>query len=307
MKQRSFVNTGKLLMFMLRLGRFRILLWVGAISFFTIIVPVALTDLYPTQQERDVMAQTMENPAMTAMVGPGDLDNYTAGAMTAHQMLLLTAVVVALMNILLMNRHTRTDEEDGRLEMIRSLPVGNLANLNASIVMLVLINGILAIATGIGLSALDIASMDIAGSLLYGSILGAAGLFFAGVTALMAQITENARTVFGISLGLLLVAYMVRAAGDVGNAALSWLSPLGWVTKAEVYAGNHWWVLLLLLGGAALLFTLAGYSNAIRDYGAGFLPSRLGKKKHHRHCYIRLGSRFGCSGPASLHGRLLCC
>ncbi len=49
------------------------------------------------------MAQTMKNPAMTA-----------------HQMLLLTAVAVAIMNILLMVRHTS-----------RSLPVGRLANLNA--------------------------------------------------------------------------------------------------------------------------------------------------------------------------------
>ncbi len=46
----------------------------------------------------------------------------------AHQMLLLTAMAVGIMSILLVTRHTRADEEDGRIEMIRSLPAGRLAN-----------------------------------------------------------------------------------------------------------------------------------------------------------------------------------
>ncbi|MDQ7862150.1 hypothetical protein RCO48_17630 [Peribacillus frigoritolerans] len=39
--------------------------------------------------------------------------------MMAHQMLLLTAMAVGIMSILLVTRHTRADEEDGRIEMIR--------------------------------------------------------------------------------------------------------------------------------------------------------------------------------------------
>src|SRR5699024_4796723 len=259
MGQQSFANTGKLMGFMLRLDRLRMVIWLVAVSFFTLAVPIAFSDLYPEQQDRNAMAQTMENPAMTAMVGSGALENYTVGAMTAHQMLLMTAVVVGLMNILLMNRHTRSDEEDGRQELIRSLPVGKLANLNASFIVLCLLNVLLAIITGVGLYALGIDSMGLSGSLLYGLILGATGMLFAGVTALMAQISENSRTAFGFSLALLLIAYLIRAIGDVSNEAISWVSPLGWVTAAEVYSENNWWVLLLLVGGTIILMTLAFY------------------------------------------------
>ncbi|SFB07188.1 ABC-2 type transport system permease protein [Lentibacillus halodurans] len=289
MRNQSFSNTGKLSGFILRLDRFRILIWLVAISFFTLVVPIAFSDLYPTQQDRDAMAETMENPAMIAMVGPGDLGNYTVGAMTAHQMLLLTAVVVGLMNILLMNRHTRSDEEDGRLELIRSLPVGKLANLGGSCIVLTVLNVLLALIVGVGLYALGIDSMNLAGSLLYGFVLGMTGLFFAGLTALVAQITENARNVFGISLALLLVSYLIRAIGDVSNEALSWISPLGWVSAAEVYSENNGWVLLLLLSGAIVLFALAGYLNTIRDLEAGFLRSKPGKK----HASARLLSPLG--------------
>ncbi|GGJ96207.1 ABC transporter membrane-spanning protein [Lentibacillus kapialis] len=289
MNQQSFANTRRLTVFMLRLDRWRILIWLAALAFFTLVVPIAFSDLYPDQQDRNTMAQTMENPAMTAMVGPGALEDYTLGAMTAHQMLLLTAVIAGLMNILLMNRHTRSDEEDGRQELIRSLPVGKLSNLNASFNVLSLVNLLLAIITGLGLYALGFESMGLSGSLLYGLILGVTGMFFAGVTALMAQITENARTAFGFSMALLLIAYLIRAIGDVSNEALSWASPLGWVSGAEVYGGNNWWTLLLLAGSTIILMVLAFYLNAIRDLDAGFLPSRPGQK----HASRRLLSPFG--------------
>src|SRR5690606_41244689 len=64
--------------------------------FFTLIVPPAFENLYETQQERDAITETMVNPAITAMLGTGDFDNYTTGAMTAHNMLVMTAVIVGL-------------------------------------------------------------------------------------------------------------------------------------------------------------------------------------------------------------------
>src|SRR5690606_11914542 len=137
----------------------------------------AFTGLYENAQERQAIAATMQNPAMTAMVGPGyGLNNYTAGAMMAHQMLLMTAVVVGLMSVLLVIRHTRTDEEEGRIEMVRSLPVGRLANVTSTLAVLFFINIVLAILTGIGLYALNIDTMDLEGSLLYGAALGATGM-----------------------------------------------------------------------------------------------------------------------------------
>ena len=97
-------------------------------------------------KERQAIAETMMNPAMAAMVGRGyGLDNYTIGAMMAHQMLLFTALAVGLMSILLIARHTRADEEDGRIEMIRSLPTGRLSNIHATMLVLCGMNLLLAL------------------------------------------------------------------------------------------------------------------------------------------------------------------
>ncbi|MFA1821070.1 ABC transporter permease [Virgibacillus oceani] len=271
-------NMHKLAVLIIRRDRIRIPLWLIGITFFTLVVPLAYDDLYGSDQERQGMAETMANPAMTAMVGEGNLENYTVGAMTSHQMLLLTAVVVGLMNILLLNRHTRVDEEEGRIELIRSLPVGRLANINATLLILVATNILLALINGFGLYALGIESMDLGGSLLYGATLGGTGIVFAGIAAVFAQASESSRGVVGYSIAVLLASYLIRAIGDVSNDALSMISPLGWVTKTEAYWNDNWWPILFMIGGAAILFILANYLNSIRDLGAGFFPARPGRR-----------------------------
>lgn len=289
MSSNLVAKMGYLSRFIFRLDRMRIAIWVIALTFFTIIVPVAFKDLYGSQAERDAMAQTMANPAMTAMTGPANLSNYTMGVMTAHQMLLMTAAVVGLMSILLVTRHTRADEEDGRVEMIRSLPTGRLSYLNASLFVITVTCLGLALINGFGLYALGIESMDLEGSLLYGTALGATGLFFAGVTAIFAQLSDSSRGTIGHSIAVLLLAYLFRAITDVSNEALSWISPLAWVTKAEVYDTNNWWPMVLILAASLALYSLANYLHAIRDLDRGFLPSKPGKKSASRFLQSPIG------------------
>ncbi|WP_416147438.1 ABC transporter permease [Salipaludibacillus sp. HK11] len=278
MAKNLLARTSHLSRFILRLDRMQIPIWLIGITFFTLIVPIAYRDLYGSQQERDAMVETMANPVMTAMFGHGDLSNYTIGAMTAHSMLLFTAVLVGLMSILLVTRHTRAAEEDGRIEMIRSLPVGRLSYLNATLLVLAGKSVALTLIVGFGLAALRVESMNVAGSLLYGAALGATCLFFAGVTAVFAQLSENSRGTIGFSVAVLLGSYLIRAIGDAGETALSWLSPLGWVTKAEVYSTNNSGPIILLVAASFLLFIFANYLNAIRDLERGFFPSRPGRK-----------------------------
>src|SRR5690625_3202343 len=278
MSQALFAKTGSLSRFVFRQDRWRIALWIMGISLATWSVPVALKELYGLEEQRAVMALTMENPAMIAMVGTADLSNYKIGIMTAHQMLLLTAVVVAIMNILLVSRHVRGDEEDGRLEMLRALPVGRLSNIQATFIVYCLVNVCLAIICGLGLYALQIDSMGLEGSLLYGATLGAAGIFVIGVTSVFGQMSESAIGTVGLSVAFLLLAYMLRAIGDISASYLSWISPLGWVTKTETYGLNNWWSVLLAIGIGIVLFVIAYLLNTRRDIGAGLLPSKRGKE-----------------------------
>ncbi|MCJ8008534.1 ABC transporter permease [Lederbergia wuyishanensis] len=272
-------QTGSLIRFIIRRDRVRIPIWIVSLTAVTFLTAMAFEDLYMTDMDRQAIAETMRNPAMTAMVGKGyGLDHYTNGAMMAHQMLLFTAIIVGLMSILLTARHTRVDEEDGRIELIRSLPVGRLSNLSATVLVLVGTNVLLSILIGFGLYTLRIESMDLNGSLLYGAALGATGIFFTSATTVFAQLAENSRSTIGLSFAVLGVSYLIRAIGDVSNEPLSWFSPLGWILSSEVFVNNYWWPILLTVGAAVVLFILAYYLNAIRDVGAGFLPSKPGKK-----------------------------
>lgn len=279
MAKQMFKNTGSLSRLLLRRDRIRIPVWLLALAALTFVVALAFTDLYETDQDRQGIAETMENPAMTAMVGKGyGLDNYTNGAMMAHQMLLFTALAVAIMSILLVARHTRADEEEGRIELIRSLPTGRLSNLHATVIVVCGVNVFLALIVGFGLYALGIDSMGLEGSLLYGVALGAVGIFFTAVTAVFCQLSENSRGAIGLSFAILGISYLIRAVGDVGDGVLSWFSPLGWVLGAEVYVNNYWWPIAVTVGASFVLVSLAFYLNAIRDLESGFLPARPGRK-----------------------------
>lgn len=279
MANHLFDGTGELIRLIVRRDRFRISAWLFGFTLMTLATAAAFTDLYQNAAERQALAETMKNPAMTAMVGPGyGLANYTNGAMMAHQMLLMTAVVVGLMSILLVTRNTRAEEEDGRAEMIRSLPVGRLSGVQSALWVMLAVNLLLALIIGFGLYALGIEGMGLEGSLLYGAALGAAGLIFAAITAVFAQLSQSSRGTLGWSVAVLVLAYLMRGIGDVGNEALSWFSPLGWVIRSEVYVNNYWWPVLLTIGVAFAIAGLALYLNSIRDLGSGFLPSRTGQK-----------------------------
>ena len=75
-----------------------------------------------------------DNPAAKAFSGPGHgLADYTYGAMMGNEYLGFMLIFVALMSVLIVVRHTRTEEETGRAELIRSGPVGRYAQLTAAL------------------------------------------------------------------------------------------------------------------------------------------------------------------------------
>ncbi|MGI6625688.1 MAG: ABC transporter permease [Limnochordia bacterium] len=272
-----FTNARTLMGFIWRRDRVRIPIWIVSIVSITLAVALSFPELYPPGPERDMLATTLKNPAMTAMLGPGyGLDNYHIGAAMAHQMLLFSTIAVAIMNILLGIRHTRRDEEAGRIEVIRSLPVGKLANPSATFLVLVMANLVLAVITGVSLALLGLEGMDLAGSLLYGAALGITGIFFAAATILIAQLTETARGAMGLSFSLLGVSYLLRAVGDLGSEALSLISPLGLMLRTKVYAQNTWWPMIVMCAASVILILLAFRLNSMRDLEAGFIAARPG-------------------------------
>ncbi|NLC43053.1 MAG: ABC transporter permease, partial [Clostridiales bacterium] len=77
----------------------------------------------------------------------------------------------------------------------------------------------------------------------------------------------------------LILAYIIRGIGDVGNEALSLISPLGLILRTEVYVNNYWWPVLLTLGISIIIFSVSLYLNSIRDMGAGFITTKPGRRE----------------------------
>lgn len=303
--RRLFHGTLPLVRFVWRTDRLKLIIWIAALTATTVAIAVSFPGLYPTELERQILAETMRNPAMTAMLGPGyALDDYTPGAMMAHEMLLFTALAVAVMNILLVIRSTRADEQAGRLEMVRSLPVGRLSAPAATMIVLVAANVALTLIVTLTLVALGIDSIDWSGSLMYGAALGATGVAFAAITLLCAQLTATSRGALSYAFGLLGGAYLLRAVGDVSAEWMSLISPLGLVLRTQAFVNNYWWPVFVLVVAAGLIAAAALYLNAMRDLGAGLLPDRPGPTRASRRLLNPIGGPHPGNVPLGLALRL---
>jgi len=290
MKQR-FYNSSKLIRFILRKERISSSLWIIGLVLFSAILASSMANMFD-EASRMALVETLKNPAMIAMMGPiYGIDNYTFGAMYSHTMLLWVVIAVAVMNIFFVVRHTRADEDHGRIEVVRSLPSGRIANLHATMVSAVMINSVLAVLTAIGLAITGDDSMSFVSCILYGLILGSSGLLFAAIAALFAQVSNNAGGAIGYSLLSLGVFYIMRAAGDLKSEALSVISPLGLIQRTQIFVENNWWVLPILLLEFLAIATLAYWVNSKLDMNQGIIPVKQGKKR----ASAWLRSSFGLS------------
>ncbi|MGH9249549.1 MAG: ABC transporter permease [Acidimicrobiales bacterium] len=272
-RRTTLTGTWSLVRFILRRDRQRLPVWIAGITLLVLSTGASIEGLYPTQADLDKAAQTaQENAALIALNAPAyGLD--TLGGQTVFNVGSFGYVVMALMGMFLVGRHTRADEENGRTELLRATVLGRNAPVTA-----VLVVAAAAFAALGGLITLSMLSQDLptAGSVLYGAAMGGFGLLFACVTAVTVQVTEHNRAALGFAGVVLGAAYVVRAVGDVGDGTLSWASPMGWAQAARPYAGERWWTLLLLAGAAIICVALAFALQGVRDLGSGLVPPRPG-------------------------------
>ena len=293
----NFENSGKLVRLMLRRERVISTVWIIALVLFSVAVAPAIGSMFSEPEARAQFAESINNPVMVAMMGPVyGTDNYTAGVMYAGMMLLWVIIAVAAMNIFLVVRHTRADEEKGRVEVVRSLPTGRLSILNAAMVCAGIVNAALAVLLGLALAAVGIEGMGLAASLLFGFVVGASGFVFAAVAALFSQLSSNKGGAAGLSFFALAVLYMLRAAGDVqGSELLARISPLGLAQRSQVCVENAIWPVFVLLLETAAVAAAAYALNSVRDMGQGFISARPGRR----------AASKGLLSPFGLSARLL--
>ena len=237
----------------------------------------ATAGVYPDERSRVQGAELINaTPALVAMYGR-IYDPTSPGAVAVIKMVGMGTALVGLFAALVIIRHTRADEELGRYELLASGSIGRFASVAAA--LSVAIAGAVAIGmfTAVGLIAADLPAV---GSLVFGLSWVVAGVGFAGVGAVAAQLTASARAARGLAVGVLAVAYLLRAVGDASGEVepgwATWLSPIGWAQQMRPYAGDRWRLgLLPILLGIALI-GLAVVLIRHRDVGSGLLPQRRG-------------------------------
>jgi ABC-2 type transport system permease protein len=267
----ALTGTVALTRFILRRDRIRILIWIVAIIVLAALTAAGIKGLFPTQAALDQMAvATQHNAAAIAFNGPAQGLN-TVGGQVAFQFGAGGMVLVALMSLFMVGRLTRGEEEAGRLELVRSLPVGIQANTLAAALTVAAMN----VAVGVLTTAVLIAQdLPVAGSGVLGVSFILVGLVFSSVALVVAQVTENTRVVYGVSGAALGAAFLLRAVGDIGDGTASWLSPIGLAQKARPFAGERWWPLLLLVAVTVLLVAAAAALAAVA-YTHMTLPTKL--------------------------------
>jgi ABC-2 type transport system permease protein len=271
-------GTGKLLRLILRRDRVLLPLW----AVLTGLVPASyiktFDSIFSTDAERLAYARTsQDNAGFIALYGP--LHGDSLPVLVAWRSGFIP-VMVGLFALLTVVRHTRTDEEAGRTELIGATVVGRSAQLAAALIATMgasVVCGLVVTAAMVG------NGFDAAGSLVFGAEFTLAGWAFAGVAAVAVQLAGSAGGARAIGIIALGIAYVLRVGGDISSLGdsklswLSWLSPIGWLTHVFAYERNAAWPMLL-----AVLFSLVTVTAGVlllgrRDLGAGLIAPRLGR------------------------------
>ncbi|MPZ68072.1 MAG: ABC transporter permease [Actinobacteria bacterium] len=269
-----------------RADRIRFFAWTLGAAVVVISTASSFESLYKTVGERvDFATSVAGNATFELLYGPA-FDLSTTGGLTAWRIGGGAAVIASLMSVFMVVRHTRAEEEAGRSELLGSTVIGRYAPLAAALLVMVLANVVVVLLITVGLIGLGSSAL---GSFALGLAVGLTGCFFGGVGAVTAQIATTGRGASGMGGAVLGIAFLLRAAGDVGDGTLSWASPIGWGQQMRPFAGERWWPAIMLAGGAVLLCVAAQALLVRRDQGSGLLADRPGPST----ASPRLGSPWG--------------
>jgi ABC-2 type transport system permease protein len=270
----SLTGVPPLTRFVLRRDRLRILVWAVAIVLLVASTVASVKGLFPNQAELDKAARlSADNAAAIVFNGPPQA-LATVGGQVAFQTGTWGLIMMGLMSMFLLGRWTRGEEEAGRSELLLSLPIGAHALTAAAMITIAAMNVLVGACVALTLVGLDLPAT---GSVVFGLSFTLFGLLLAAITLVAAQVTENTRVVYGIGGVVLGASFVLRAIGDVGDGAISWLSPIGWAQKTRPFAGERWWPFVIIIGATALMLWLAAVLSQRRDLGAGLVAPRTGR------------------------------
>jgi ABC-2 type transport system permease protein len=279
----TLTGTRRLVRLALRRDRVVLPVWIVGLTGLLAAVVTSVLGLYASDRERSEAATFAANDTVTRAFN-GPVAGSDPGSLVMSEAFVFVGVLVALMCAQAVVRHTRTEEETGRAELIGAGVVGRHARLTAALAVAFGAALLVGAAAGVVLTA---SGLPTRGSLLAGAAYAGVGVVFGGVAAVTAQVAEQARAANAWAGGVLGLAFLVRAIGDAaghvassGDAVVSawpsWVSPLGWGQQVRPFAAGHLGPFALTVAAAALLAGIAYVLTDHRDVGQGMRSVRPG-------------------------------
>lgn len=271
----TLTATGRLIKLAIRRDRVAGPAWMILLPF--LVVGTALQYRRTFASDADIVtfaAEIQGNGALAAFTG--QLVAPTLAGLVMWKIGDIAFCLTAMFAMLTLVRHTRAEEETGRSELIMSGSVGRHAPLTSALIVTLgygIVAGVLT-AGGLMISGVGV---DLAGAVAFGLSMISIGCIFAVIAAVLAQLSDRARTVRLLAAAVLGVSYLIRFVADGGGQLwLRWLSPLGWQHLVQPMGEERWWVfvlpLIFVIAGAVVAYRLVGG----RDNAAGLLPQRIG-------------------------------
>lgn len=241
-----------------------LLVWVGLLAVLIVTTTMSISDLYDTPEKVSGYAQAARSGTALEAINGHVYGIDSLGGVIANEFGFIASFALPLMAISLIARLTKQEEAAGRLDLLLAGRIGRSAPLGAALLLTCV--GLVATSAAL-LVGLWAAGVDAGPSLLYALSIAGVGLVFAGVAVVCGQLVAYPRGIYGISLAVLGVGYVLRGAGAVLNNAMTWFSPLGWAEEVRAFGQPRWWPLLIFLGAAILLIGAAVVVDRARDLG----------------------------------------
>ncbi|ONH23311.1 multidrug ABC transporter permease [Pseudofrankia asymbiotica] len=271
----AFTGARPLLRVALRQNARAIAPWVMLISALSASSILAYAWIFPDASDRAELAHSLGgNPALALIFGPAR-DLTTPDGFNAWRAGALGAFFAGLMEIFIVIRNSRADEDSGQAELLASGVLGRQARLAVA----VLLAAVAAAALGMVSFALTVACGGAAlPSLTLSATFTASALVFAGVAAICAQLGSDARTADSLAVAVLGVCYVIRGYLDSSEAPgwTSWTTPLGWLSRTRPATDDNPWPLLAALALTIALVLAGSALHSRRDYGLGLIAPRRG-------------------------------
>ena len=272
-------GTRHLVRLILRRDRLRLVLWVAGLGGLIAWSALAVPAIYNSPAKVAGYAATVGASPVGYLMSGRQAAIDTIGGITANEISQVAQLGVCLMVLFQVVRHTRTEEETGRAELLRSTVLGRhaatFAALGYAVVSALLIGAITTVAM---LSA----GLDASGSVTYGVGLALLGGCYATVALVPAQLSTSSRGALGLGGALVALGYLVRGLGAMQDNVLVWLSPFGWAQEMDPFGQERWWPAGLLVVAAAAMLALAAHLTSHRDFGGGLLHPRPGHPRASR-------------------------